>query len=578
MHKSDDRGFMIEYNKLDSGQEYASDAALLPENKAKNRYGNIIAYDHSRVALSPIEGVAGSDFINASRVDGYNKPNAYVASQGPVPPAFDDFWRMVWEQRSASIVMLTNLQERHKLKCHKYWPDETQDYGDISVMLVKSEHYSDYIIRTFNVKRESEKEEREVKQFHFTVWPDHGVPEYPTALLAFRRRVRAYNPADAGPLIVHCSAGVGRTGTFMVIDSTLDRIKAESTIDIFNFVAYLRTRRTAMVQTEEQYTFCHDAILESVQCGNTQIYAHDLRITLARMNEGNKESKVTRFESEFKTLNKVSPVLHKGHCIVASYPENKEKNRSQEILAPDCYRVILTAIDDNESTSYINAVHISGYKQQHAFIVTQHPMTSTVTDFWRMLCEQECSCVVLFDSKEEEADFPVFWPESDTATYDDMLTVQRLAVNSSSVDNLKANYDQSEITEKTFKATDLRTPEKSLRIKMFQYSGWADGNKVPSGSGLITLIAKVEKWQQHSGNGPITVICSDGLGRSGTFCALYSVLERLKIEQVIDVFQAIKAMRISRPGLVKTAAEYKFIHYAIQDYLSAFDDYANFKP
>ncbi|XP_022804800.1 receptor-type tyrosine-protein phosphatase epsilon-like isoform X2 [Stylophora pistillata] len=580
LHKSDDRGYMIEYNKLDSGQEYPCDAGLMPENKAKNRYGNIIAYDHSRVVLSPIEGESGSDYINATRIDGYNKPNAYIACQGPVPPTFDDFWRMVWEQQSSTIVMLTNLQERHKLKCHKYWPDETQDYGDISVMLVRSEHYSDYNIRTFNVKRESEKEEREVKQFHFTVWPDHGVPEYPTALLAFRRRVRAYNPADAGPPIVHCSAGVGRTGTFMVIDSTLDRIKAESTIDIFNFVAYLRSRRPAMVQTEEQYTFCHDAILEALQCGNTQIYAHDLRITLARMNDVDPETKMTRFESEFKRLNKVSPVLHKGHCIVASYPENKEKNRSAEILAPDCYRVVLTAIDDNESTSYINAVHISGYKQQHAFIVTQHPLTSTVTDFWRMLCEQESSCVVLFDSREQEGDFPEFWQDSETdaKTYDDMLTVQRLAANSSSVDNLKATYDQTEITEKTFKATDLRTPEKSLRIKMFQYSGWVNENEEPPASGLITLIAKVEKWQQHSGNGPITVVCSDGLGRSGTFCALYSVLERLKIEQVVDVFQAIKAMRIPRPGLVKTAGEYKFVHYAIQDYLSAFDDYANFKP
>lgn len=177
-------------------------------------------------------------------------------------------------------------------------------------------------------------------------------------------------------------------------------------------------------------------------------------------------------------------------------------------------------------------------------------------------------------------DFPEFWPDSETdaKTYDDMLTVQRLAANSSSVDNLKATFDQSEITEKTFKATDLRTPEKSLRIKIFQYSGWVNENEEPPAAGLITLIAKVEKWQQHSGNGPITVVCSDGLGRSGTFCALYSVLERLKIEQVVDVFQAIKAMRIPRPGLVKTAGEYKFIHYAIQDYLSAFDDYANFKP
>lgn len=113
---------------------------------------------------------------------------------------------------------------------------------------------------------------------------------------------------------------------------------------------------------------------------------------------------------------------------------------------------------------------------------------------------------------------------------------------------------------------------------MFQYSGWVDETDVPPCSGLISLIAKVERWQQHSGNGPITVVCSDGLGRSGTFCALYSVLERLKIEQVVDVFQAIKAMRIPRPGLVKTTAEYRFIHYAILEYLSAFDDYANFKP
>ncbi|XP_044176026.1 receptor-type tyrosine-protein phosphatase S-like [Acropora millepora] len=577
LHKSDDRGYMIEFNKLDSGQDYESNVALLPENKQKNRYANIIAYDHSRVALTTVDGIEGSDYINASIIAGYNKPNAYIATQGPVPPAFDDFWRMVWEKQSATIIMLTNLQERHQLKCHKYWPDETEDYGDISVMLVKSEHYSDYIIRTFNIKRESEKEEREVKQFHFTVWPDHGVPEYPTALLAFRRRVRAYNPEDAGPMIVHCSAGVGRTGTFVVVDSTLDRIKAENTIEIFNYVAYLRTRRTAMVQTEGQYTFCHDAILESLQCGNTQIYAHDLRITLARMDEVNKNDNMTPFDAQFKTLNKVSPTLNKGCYLVASFAENKVKNRSQDVLAPDFSRVVLTAIDDNEATSYINAVHIPGYKQQHAFIVTHHPLTSTITDFWRMLCEQECSCVVLFDSSEEDGDFPLFWPE-DESTYDDMITVKRLSASGSSVDNLKANYDQAQVAETSFKATDLRTPENSLRIKMFKFSSWVEEEKIPAYSALIALIAKVEKWQQHSGNGPIAVVCSDGLGRSGTFCALYSVLERLKIEQVVDVFQAIKAMRIPRPGLVKSAAEYRFIHFAIQEYLSAFDDYANFKP
>ncbi|XP_015770553.1 PREDICTED: receptor-type tyrosine-protein phosphatase alpha-like [Acropora digitifera] len=332
-----------------------------------------------------------------------------------------------------------------------------------------------------------------------------------------------------------------------------------------------------MVQTEGQYTFCHDAILESLQCGNTQIYAHDLRITLARMDEVNKNDNITPFDAQFKTLNKVSPTLNKGCYLVASFAENKVKNRSQDVLAPDFSRVVLTAIDDNEATSYINAVHIPGYKQQHAFIVTHHPLTSTITDFWRMLCEQECSCVVLFDSSEEDGDFPLFWPE-DESTYDDMITVKRLSASGSSVDNLKANYDQAQVAETSFKATDLRTPENSLRIKMFKFSSWVEEEKIPAYSALIALIAKVEKWQQHSGNGPIAVVCSDGLGRSGTFCALYSVLERLKIEQVVDVFQAIKAMRIPRPGLVKSAAEYRFIHFAIQEYLSAFDDYANFKP
>ncbi|XP_068673675.1 receptor-type tyrosine-protein phosphatase S-like isoform X2 [Montipora foliosa] len=333
LHESDGRGYKSEHEKLENIEEYEATTALLPGNKSKNRYANIIAYDHSRVALTAIDGVVDSDYVNASLIDGYNKPNAYIATQGPVTRTFHDFWRMVWEKQSSTIVMLTNLRERNKLKCDKYWPDEAQDYGDISVMLVKSEHYSDYIIRTFNVKRESENVEREVKQFHFTSWPGHGVPEYPTGLLAFRRRVRAYHSADAGPMIVHCSAGVGRTGTFMAIDSTLDRIKVEKTIDIFNYVSYLRTRRAEMVQTEGQYAFCHDAVLEAVQCGNTQIYAHSLRVTLDRMDVVSQENKVSRFETEFKTLNKVSPVLKKECYLVASDPENKEKNRSQDILA-----------------------------------------------------------------------------------------------------------------------------------------------------------------------------------------------------------------------------------------------------
>ncbi|GAA6073905.1 receptor-type tyrosine-protein phosphatase kappa-like isoform X1, partial [Tachysurus ichikawai] len=146
--------------------------------------------------------------------------------------------------------MVTNLVEVGRVKCYKYWPDDAEVYGDFKVTFVEVEPLAEYVVRTFTLERRGFNEVREVKQFHFTGWPDHGVPYHATGLLSFIRRVKMSNPPTAGPIVVHCSAGAGRTGCYIVIDIMLDMAEREGVVDIYNCVKALRSRRINMVQTE----------------------------------------------------------------------------------------------------------------------------------------------------------------------------------------------------------------------------------------------------------------------------------------------------------------------------------------
>ncbi|MGH0164467.1 UNVERIFIED_CONTAM: hypothetical protein FKN15_076600 [Acipenser sinensis] len=202
---NDNLKFSQEYESIDPGQQFTWEHSNLEVNKPKNRYANVIAYDHSRVLLFAIEGIPGSDYVNSNYIDGYRKQNAYIATQGPLPETFGDFWRMIWEQRSANVVMMTKLEERSRVKCDQYWPTRgTETYGLIQVTLLDTVELATYCVRTFALYKNGSSEKREVRQFQFTAWPDHGVPEHPTPFLAFLRRVKACNPPDAGPMVVHC--------------------------------------------------------------------------------------------------------------------------------------------------------------------------------------------------------------------------------------------------------------------------------------------------------------------------------------------------------------------------------------
>ncbi|XP_026017688.1 receptor-type tyrosine-protein phosphatase delta isoform X29 [Astatotilapia calliptera] len=560
---NDNLKFSQEYESIDPGQQFTWEHSNLEVNKPKNRYANVIAYDHSRVLLSAIDGIPGSDYINSNYIDGYRKQNAYIATQGSLPETFGDFWRMLWEQRSATIVMMTKLEERSRVKCDQYWPTRgTETYGLIQVTLLDTVELATYCVRTFALFKNGSSEKREVRQFQFTAWPDHGVPEHPTPFLAFLRRVKACNPPDAGPMVVHCSAGVGRTGCFIVIDAMLERIKHEKTVDIYGHVTLMRAQRNYMVQTEDQYVFIHDALQEAVNCGTTEVPARNLYAYIQKLTQIEGGENVTGMELEFKRL--ANTKAHTSRFISANLPCNKFKNRLVNIMPYESTRVCLQPIRGVEGSDYINASFIDGYRQQKAYIATQGPLAETTEDFWRMLWEHNSTIVVMLTKLREmgREKCHQYWPAERSARYQYFV-----------VDPM-AEYNMPQYILREFKVTDARDGQ-SRTVRQFQFTDWPEQGVPKSGEGFIDFIGQVHKTKEQFGqDGPISVHCSAGVGRTGVFITLSIVLERMRYEGVVDIFQTVKMLRTQRPAMVQTEDQYQFCYRAGLEYLGSFDHYA----
>uniref|UniRef100_A0A8C6HAC7 Receptor-type tyrosine-protein phosphatase F n=1 Tax=Mus spicilegus TaxID=10103 RepID=A0A8C6HAC7_MUSSI len=555
--------FSQEYESIDPGQQFTWENSNSEVNKPKNRYANVIAYDHSRVLLTSIDGVPGSDYINANYIDGYRKQNAYIATQGPLPETMGDFWRMVWEQRTATVVMMTRLEEKSRVKCDQYWPVRgTETYGLIQVTLVDTVELATYTMRTFALHKSGSSEKRELRQFQFMAWPDHGVPEYPTPILAFLRRVKACNPLDAGPMVVHCSAGVGRTGCFIVIDAMLERMKHEKTVDIYGHVTCMRSQRNYMVQTEDQYVFIHEALLEAAMCGHTEVLARNLYAHIQKLGQVPPGESVTAMELEFKLL--ANSKAHTSRFVSANLPCNKFKNRLVNIMPYELTRVCLQPIRGVEGSDYINASFLDGYRQQKAYIATQGPLAESTEDFWRMLWEHNSTIIVMLTKLREmgREKCHQYWPAERSARYQYFV-----------VDPM-AEYNMPQYILREFKVTDARDGQ-SRTIRQFQFTDWPEQGVPKTGEGFIDFIGQVHKTKEQFGqDGPITVHCSAGVGRTGVFVTLSIVLERMRYEGVVDMFQTVKTLRTQRPAMVQTEDQYQLCYRAALEYLGSFDHYA----
>eukprot|EP00058_Branchiostoma_floridae_P025619 XP_002611109.1 hypothetical protein BRAFLDRAFT_70467 [Branchiostoma floridae] len=485
-HANDDQIFREEYGSITDETSNPHEEYQRPENYEKNRFKNIFTYDHSRVVLSTIEGEPGSDYINANYVDGYNHSKKFIAAQGPLETTVDDFWRMTWEQDTATIVMVTKLVEKNKRKCAQYWPiRDSSTYGTILVTLEETTTLVDYVIRTFTVKQTTgNSPARTVTHFHFTSWPDHGVPQSPLGMMKFIRRAKTSNPRGRGPIIVHCSAGVGRTGTFIAIEAMQEMMAAEGRVDVHGFIGQMRHNRHSMVQTEDQYVFIYRALLEQHLYGDTEVEVANIHRHMHKLKAPSADPNEMGYEAEFK-----------------------------------------------------------GYRQKDGFLATQGPLPNTVDDFWRLVWEWKSYSIVMLTRLTENGKDQChqYWPDG-RAEYG-KINVE-----------LKETEKCPSFILRTFHVGHTENTGPPFRvIRQFHFRDWPCNGVPENGGKVLDLIGKVEKQQQQSGNGPITVHCSSGAGRTGAFIALNTVLERVKAEGICDLFQTVKSMRYSRPHMVQTA-------------------------
>ncbi|XP_042222169.1 tyrosine-protein phosphatase 69D-like isoform X2 [Homarus americanus] len=559
--KDSELGFRREYEALpEKFYDRTSRASDLIENAPKNRYPDIKAYDQTRVKLTQLNGAIETDYINANYVLGYKERKKFVCAQGPMDTTVDDFWRMIIEQGCGVCVMLTNLEETGKIKCVKYWPEAGQPktFGNITVYLVKEKAYSDFMVRTLRAEwgEGEEQHTHEVRQYHYLLWKDFVAPEHPTGVLSFLRRINEAYSHDQGPLLIHCSAGVGRTGTLVALDSLVMELDEEGHASIFNLICDLRHQRNFLVQSLKQYVFIHRALMEYVQFGNTELTIPQLKEGYSNHTHHDSLDDSSPLEKEFERLSKV--VEDRKAFAIATSEENKPKNRYDFVLPYDSNRVILAPLSTRPSSTYINASFVTGYDLAESFIVTQDPMENTIADFWRMVFDQEVTTIVMLSELGSgEQCCNKYWP-------DDEETYEHISVK------LVSSESYPKYSCRSFLLTNTKNGD-ALTVTHFHYIGWSGllGEVPLVTHGIIEIITRVQSHIDVSLStaAPTLVHCSGGGDRSSVYVCLNNCLRQLRREGRVDIFQTARRIRALRQFLLQEFAQYEFCYKALVEFI-----------
>ncbi|XP_037109722.1 receptor-type tyrosine-protein phosphatase zeta isoform X10 [Syngnathus acus] len=570
------RKFELLKESYEEVQACAADVAMTsetsshPDNNGKNRYSNILAFDHSRVRLTAADN--GRDYINANFVDGFKMRHAYIAAQGPLKSSTDDFWRMIWEQKVGVIVMITNLLEKGRRKCERYWPvDAPEDYGGLLVAPKSVRELAHYTRRTFSVtdvKKASGKRrdrERAVTQYHYTQWPDMGVPEHASPLLSFIRRSSRARTANMGPVVVHCSAGVGRTGTYVVLDSMLRQMRHEDAVDVDGFLRHIRTQRNYLVQTQEQYVFIHDALVEAILCGDTELAASDLHAYVGRLLTPLRDGG-TPLEQQLELLNaQAANAQAANDDATALHDDNRQKNRSGSLLPAERSRVRLSPCA-GDTSDYINAAYVTGYSRSKEFIITQNPLPSTLKDFWRMIWEHDVRVIVSLpgperaQGEEEEEEQPcVFWPGKGEPLRCRNLTVTQTCEKVVCLANEDALLVQHV-------AVGAAQDDFVVEVRLYRAPRWPHPDRAISDTFLLLRLLLEETPTE---GGAVVLLDRAGGVTAGTFCALLSLMGQLRDGRRVDVFGAARMINLARPGTFCKREHLEFLYEAL---LSVLDE------
>ncbi|XP_067684356.1 receptor-type tyrosine-protein phosphatase epsilon-like [Haliotis asinina] len=543
--------FVSEYGRVPRGLIHPHTAATTPEHKPKNRFKAMYPYDHSRVVLQKTPGDKHSDYINANYIDTYARKKAFIATQGPMPRTVGDFWRMVWQEEADIIVMLTRLKEGIKVKCEKYWPEKKTPLklGDMTITNDGVTERPDYCIRQITIQHKKLNERRQVMHLHYVTWPDHDVPSCPP-LVRFWKVFRSMASDSKAPVVVHCSAGVGRTGTFIALEALMERARREGVVDVHEFVLKMRADRVSMVQTKEQYLFLHQVVLEALYSDMTHMTPtmFDSRFCTDNLASASEEAILKK---EWEKLIELKEHLNASETEGALLPENSRKNRSMDILPADKYRPILT-LPVAESNDYINAVFVPTETRQKRLLATQLPLPWTMVDFWRMVFDHNVQTVVSLVSEEcsSQVDEALFWPKTNKVLECGPFRVEKLEPKNKAI---------------TLTVSLMDTDESTKREVMLMFvSDWEEGVDTPTNTSRFLCLINDLDVRIASDN--IAVMCMDGASKCGLLCAVLNIIQRLKQDQEIDVYLTVRLLQTVRTSFVTSFVQYQFCYRMIKEY------------
>jgi protein tyrosine phosphatase len=549
-----------------------------------------------------------------------------------------------------------------------YWPKEgSETYGNIQVRLLCEVVMATYTLRTFTIRNLKLKKragaDRTVYQYHYTNWPDHGVPDHPLPVLSFVRKSAMSNPPGAGAIICHCSAGCGRSGTYIVIDAMLKQIRHKQSINVVDFLKHIRTQRNYLVQTEEQYIFIHDALVEAIESGETEIPLHLISKYIQMLQTGGgglAENGLTngatkQLGSNYSLMNGLCqspPALAsnpnatneqlismsnsnllatngatlqksslansqattvsrsrssgqwsllerqyrlavsfkaKDFCVVSALkPCNRHKNRTHDLIPLEAHRVHITPKPGSDGSDYINATFLMGFNHLHEFIVTQHPIQETFSDFWQMVYDHNSRTIVLLTQMGAPNDpankeFPQFWPQKE-----DEVDYGSFKVKLIQESTLMKTENGGAVVARDF-IMRSNQDDYELQTRIIHCPGWPHCcGQLSTVFELIQVVYEtaqhaIQGQHQHDGHrrtetvtvgqehepqngGPIIVVDKFGGTEASTFAVLTTLFKQINYESHADVYMYAKLAHLRRPAIWPSQDDYLFLYRAIENY------------
>ncbi|XP_057895997.1 receptor-type tyrosine-protein phosphatase V-like, partial [Melospiza georgiana] len=558
--------FFQEFEELkEVGKEQSKVEAELPENVSKNRYPHVLPYDHSRVKLSQLGQDPHSDYINANFMPGYTSQQEFIATQGPLKKTIEDFWRLVWEQNVCNIIMLTVCMENGRVLCDHYWPSESApvSYGQVRVHLLMQSSSEEWTVREFKLWHEALGAERFVSHLHYTAWPDHGIPESTTSIMAFRELVQEHiqSTKDAGPTLVHCSAGVGRTGTFIALDRLLQQMRQEKVVDIFGVVYSLRMNRYLMIQTLSQYIFLHSCILDKIleepllDLSGTQRSCPIPLKSFAQHCAQKAAKSHLGFLREYEALLEV--VKEEASSAFPS-SGSQQARPSSSILPYDRSRVKFSLLEQGPLSGLLQVWRVPGCSSSRDYLAVHGPDKLTMEDFWTLVWEQDVHTMLTLLPWQEKGEVPgeECWPLEGDSLCTRTLTIQ------CDTEKLVSGWRCTQLKLKHEKKA------KERQVQRFLYTLWSS-KKQPDVQSLVELLGAVRRGSPpRRRGGPVLLHCSGDMSQMGTLISLDCLLHQMKAERTVDIYGVSLQLARSCCLLTPTLDQYIFLHSCVQDILA----------